>query len=64
MIVDSKPFETKKLSRIGRHGRRGGSSLIKEGVGPVKEGFYRIQDNLLHRWEEPEPPLHRPTSMI
>jgi hypothetical protein len=30
MIVDSKPVETKKLSRLGK---RGGSSLIKDGEG-------------------------------
>ena len=33
MIVDSKPVETKKLSRIGRHGKKGSSSLIKDGEG-------------------------------
>jgi coproporphyrinogen III oxidase-like Fe-S oxidoreductase len=41
-IVDSKPIETKKLSRLGRHTKRGSSSLIKEGesVGfnPLKGG--------------------------
>jgi hypothetical protein len=33
MIVDSKPIETKRLSRLRRHGKRGSSSLIKEGEG-------------------------------
>jgi hypothetical protein len=33
MIVDSKPVEAKKLSRIGRHGKRGGSPLIRDGEG-------------------------------
>jgi hypothetical protein len=41
-IVDSKPIETKKLSRFGRHEKRGSSHLIKEGerVGfnPLKGG--------------------------
>jgi len=41
-IVDSKPIETKKLSRLGRHEKRGSSHLIKEGerVGfnPLKGG--------------------------
>jgi hypothetical protein len=33
MIVDSKPFKAKKLSRIGRHGRRGTHPLL--GMGRV-----------------------------
>jgi len=42
-VVDSKPVETKKLVRHGRHRKRGESSVIREGeaVGfnPLKGGF-------------------------
>jgi len=31
MVVDSKPVETKRLARLGRHRKRGSSSLIKDG---------------------------------
>jgi hypothetical protein len=30
MIVDSKPIETKRLSRVGRYNKIGGSYLINE----------------------------------
>ena len=60
--MDSKPVETKKLSRIGRHGKKGSSSLIKDGEGvgfnPLRGILCGIQDNLLHRWKISEPPLH------
>ncbi|MGQ9680757.1 MAG: hypothetical protein ACUVV4_08355 [Candidatus Bathyarchaeia archaeon] len=43
-VVDSKPLETKRLVRAGRHRKRGGPSLVKEGgnhrLQRVKRGFY------------------------
>jgi len=41
-VVDSKPVETKRLARFGRHEKKGGSSVIKEresvGFNPLKGG--------------------------
>lgn len=41
-VVDSKPLETKRLVRYGRHRKRGESSLVKEGeaigFNPLKGG--------------------------
>ena len=43
-IVDSKPVETKRLARFGRHRKRGTSAVIREeesiGFNPSKGGFY------------------------
>jgi hypothetical protein len=48
----TQPIETKKLSRLGRHRKRGSSSLIRDGEGvgfnPLEGVLCGLQDNLFY----------------